>query len=102
MARAKPPVQRLGELEPGQLADFFALLAERSRGATREGKPFYTCRFRDLRRTVTYMAWADGKLFEECESKWEEGRFYKLRATYGQHERYGPQIEIQGTTPKGT
>ena len=41
MARAKPPVQRLGELSDGQLADFFALLAERSRGATRDGKPFY-------------------------------------------------------------
>jgi hypothetical protein len=42
MARAKPPVQRLGELSDGQLADFFALLAERTRGATRDGKPFYT------------------------------------------------------------
>jgi 3'-5' exoribonuclease len=92
--KAKPPVNRLSELAEGQLGDFFALLAERSRGATREGKPFYTCRFRDLRRTVTYMAWADGKHFAECEANWHEGHFYKVRATYGQHERYGPQIDI--------
>ncbi len=94
MSRQKPPIHRLSELSEGQLADFFALLAERSRGATRDGKPFYTCRFRDLRRTVTYMAWADGKHFAECEASWHEGRFYKVRATFGQHERYGSQIDI--------
>jgi 3'-5' exoribonuclease len=94
VGKAKPPIHRLSELTEGQLGDFFALLAERSRGATREGKPFYTCRFRDLRRSVTYMAWADGKHFAECEANWHEGRFYKVRATYGQHERYGPQIDI--------
>ena len=76
-----------------------ALHCRRTRGPPRQGlskevngfeyygKPFYACRFRDLRRTVTYMAWADGKHFEDCETKWHEGRFYKLRATYGQHER---------------
>jgi hypothetical protein len=41
VGKAKPPVHRLCELTDGQLADFFALLAERSRGATRDGKPFY-------------------------------------------------------------
>jgi hypothetical protein len=29
----------LSELTEGQLADFFALLVERSKGATRDGKP---------------------------------------------------------------
>ena len=48
MSRQKPPVHRLSELTDGQLADFFALLAERSRGATRDGKPFYPKRITSL------------------------------------------------------
>src|SRR5436309_14233559 len=88
MAKIKPPVVRLSELTPGQQGDFFALLAEKTRGATREGKAYYACRFRDARRTVTFMAWADSAHFAACERDWHAGRFYKLRATYGEHERY--------------
>src|SRR5439155_3800773 len=32
---------------------------------------------------------------DACEQDWREGQFYKIRATYGEHERYGPQIDIQ-------
>jgi 3'-5' exoribonuclease len=94
MSRLKPAPVPLHELVPGQLADFFAVLAERTRGATREGKPFFTCRFRDLRRTVTFMVWADGGWFEDCE-RWQPGQFFKIRGRYAEHERYGPQIDIQ-------
>jgi 3'-5' exoribonuclease len=45
------------------------------------------------------MAWADGPLFETCEKEWREGQFFKVRAVYGEHERYGPQIEIQMIRP---
>src|SRR5262249_25789703 len=99
VAKSKPPVQRLSDLASGQQADFFALLAERSRGATRDGKPFYTCRFRDQRRSATFMVWRDGPWFEACEKDWREGQFYKLRATYGEPERYGPQIELVNLRP---
>jgi 3'-5' exoribonuclease len=99
MPKPKPPLVRLCELTPGQFADFFVLLAERTRSATREGKPFYTCRFRDSRRTVTFMVWADGGWFEICEKEWQEGKFYKIRGLYGEHERFGPQIEIQQIRP---
>lgn len=99
MSRSKPVLMRLSELVPGQLADFFALLAERSRGATRDGKPYYTCRFRDRRRTVTFMVWADGGWFEACEHEWAEGQFYKIRGTYAESDRYGPQIDIQNFRP---
>jgi 3'-5' exoribonuclease len=99
MSRAKPPVVRLCELAPGQPGDFFALLAERSKGLTREGKPFYTCRFRDAKRSVTFPVWADGPWFEKCEAEWREGQFYKLRATYGEHEKYGPQIDVANIRP---
>src|SRR5207248_9534411 len=103
MPREKPPLVQLSDLTPGQAGDFFALLAERTKSATRDGKPFYTCRFRDARRTVTLMVWADSPTFEVCEREWQPGHFYKLRAKYGEHERYGPQIEselIRYTTDK--
>jgi 3'-5' exoribonuclease len=99
MAKAKPPVVRLTDLQPGQQGDFFALLAERTRGQTRDSKPFYTCRFRDARRTVTFMVWSDGKWFDACERDWREGQFYKLRATYGEHDRYGAQIDVENIRP---
>jgi 3'-5' exoribonuclease len=99
MSRTKPPVSRLSDLKPGQLADFFALLAERSRGATRDGKPYFTCRFRDARRTAAAMIWADGGLFQQCEADWREGQFFKLRAAYAEHDRYGPQLDIQNIRP---
>src|SRR6266851_5383517 len=99
MARTKPPLLRLSELTPGQIADFFALLADKIKGATRDGKPFYTCRFRDARRTVTLMVWADSPTFEACERDWQAGHFFKLRAKYGEHERYGPQIELEILRP---
>src|SRR4029077_18241804 len=70
-------------------------LAERTKGATRDGKPYYTCRFRDAHRTASFMVWADGGFYEACEVDWREGQFYKIRAQYGGHERYGTQLDIQ-------
>jgi 3'-5' exoribonuclease len=95
MSRAKPPLLRLHELTPGQHADFFALLVDRTKGTTRDGKPYYTCRFRDARRTATLMVWADSPTYKACESEWQPGQFYKLRGVYGEHERYGPQIDAE-------
>jgi 3'-5' exoribonuclease len=45
------------------------------------------------------MVWADGPWFEACEREWQAGRFYKVRATYGDNERYGPQIDLQMIRP---
>jgi 3'-5' exoribonuclease len=95
MASLKPTLGRLSELAVGQRADFFALLVEKTRGLTRDGKPYYSCRFRDARRTVSFMAWGDDRWFEPCERDWQAGHFYKLRAVYGEHEKYGPQIDLQ-------
>jgi 3'-5' exoribonuclease len=99
MARAKPELVRLHDLAPGQFADFFALLGEKTKGATREGKPFFTCRFRDAKRTASLMVWNDGPWFDLCERVWQVGQFYKLRGTYGESERYGPQLDIQNIRP---
>jgi len=35
-----------------------------------------------------------GKHVEACEREWHAGRFYKLRAVYSEHERYGSQLDI--------
>ncbi|HEV3144962.1 MAG TPA: HD domain-containing protein [Gemmataceae bacterium] len=99
MPRSKPPILRLCELEPGQQADFFALLAERGKGATRDGKPYFTCRFRDKVRTASFMVWGDGEWFEQCEADWKVGQCFKIRAVFGLHERYGPQLDIQQIRP---
>lgn len=99
MTQPRPPTVRLHELTSGQFADCFALLHERTKAATREGKAYYTCRFRDARRTVTVMVWADGKWFDSCERGWTVGEFFKLRGVYVEHERYGPQMELQQIRP---
>ncbi|MGH9678098.1 MAG: 3'-5' exoribonuclease YhaM family protein, partial [Candidatus Acidiferrum sp.] len=63
MSRSDSIIVRLCDLAPGQHADFFALLAEKHRGSTRDGKAFYNCRFRDARRSVSLMIWADSPQF---------------------------------------
>ena len=73
MSTSKPPLTRLSELAPGQRGDFFALLADRTRGLTREGKPYYHCRFRDARRTASLMVWSDDKWFERLRKRMAGG-----------------------------
>src|SRR5262245_11046929 len=86
-------ILRLRDLAPGHQGDFFALLAEKTRGRTVQGKNYYLCRFRDAVRQVTFMAWADGPWFEACERDWHPGQFFKVRAVYTEHERYGAQLD---------
>lgn len=99
MPRVQPVLLPLHQVPPGQLTDFFALLSERHKGSTRDGKPFYTCRFRDRRRTVSCMIWLDAGWFAACENDWHEGQIYRIRGIYGEHERYGPQIELHNLRP---
>src|SRR5262249_14887888 len=94
MSAVKPPLSQLSDLVPGQRADFFALLQDGVPGVTQQGKPYYQCRFRDARRVVTLMVWSDGSWYEAAEQDWQAGQFYKLRAIYSEHERWGPQIEL--------
>ena len=62
MSKAKPPLIRLGDMKAGQSGDFFALLAERTRGARKDGKPFYTSRFSDPTRATWRRSLAAGPL----------------------------------------
>ncbi len=86
---------RLIDLTPGQAADFFALLADKTRGMTREGKAYYLCHFRDARRSVAFMAWADGPWFADCENDWQPGHFYKLRAIYPTFRHISKHISVE-------
>jgi 3'-5' exoribonuclease len=86
-------------MEPGQFADCFAFLIERKPGMTGAGKPFFTCRFRDAHRVATYMVWADGPFYADCEKTWQAGQCYKLRCCYTHHDKYGPQVEVQQIRP---
>jgi 3'-5' exoribonuclease len=99
MSRQKPPskptLTSLSELQPGQLGDFFALLAERTKGVTRAGKNYYHCRFRDAKRSAAWMVWSDHDRYEECEKLWQVGQFFKLRAVFDQHPLYGLQLDVQ-------
>src|SRR5262249_46776613 len=84
----RPVLAGVAELTPGQYADFSGLLVERAGKQPREGRLFSDCRSRAARRTAAYMAWADSDWFEPCEREWHSGEFYKLRATYGEHEKF--------------
>lgn len=89
----KPTLTPLHQLTPGPPADFFALLSEKQKGTTRDGKPYFALKFRDLRRTVGVMVWQDAKEFAAAEG-WQPGGFFKIRGTYTEHEKYGPQVEL--------
>ena len=95
MSKSKPPLVRLSELAAGQSGDFFAILVERTRGATRTGKPFFTCKFREGERTAGCMIWQDGGWFDQCESEWRLGATFKIRGRFEVNATYGPQIEAE-------
>jgi 3'-5' exoribonuclease len=95
----RPPLLKLAEIQAGQFADCFAQLVEKRRGQTQNGKPYYQLRFRDSRRSVVVMIWQDHDLFEACQSQWQVGQFFKLRGTFVEHERYGPQMEVEAIRP---
>lgn len=94
----EPKVLRLCELQPGQAADCFALLATKDRAKTRDGKPYFRVTFRDAQRAVTCMIWSDSALFPDCESAWQPGQFYKVRGRFLETD-FGPQFELERIRP---
>jgi 3'-5' exoribonuclease len=98
MSRPKPTFAALSDLEPGQYADFFALLADRTRETTRDGKAFMVFKFRDARRTASVTVWSDAENYEQCQVDWQVGECYKLRGTYAE-SKYGPQINLLQIRP---
>jgi len=93
-----PRLIPLADMVEGQEADVFVLLAARTDGTTRDGKPFFRVTFRDARREVTCPIWRDSAYFDACRDQWQPGHFYKLRAIYTE-SKYGPQLEIRKIRP---
>lgn len=94
----QPPLIALAELADGQEGDFFALLAERNLITTRDGKSFWKAVFRDAGREAAAPIWRDSPWAQACESTWQAGEFYKLRALF-RDTQYGPQLEIRKIRP---
>ncbi len=95
----KPVLAKLSDLRAGDYVDCFVQLAEKARGTTRDGNPFFTCKYRDARRTVGAVPiWADAPLFEQAQ-EWHVGQFFKVRATYLERDKYGPQLDIEQIRP---
>lgn len=83
----------LSRLKPGQTGDFFALLCEKAKRSTKDGKPYFAMKFRDLSRTVSAPIWENAPCFGQCDG-WNIGQVFKIRGAYQEHKQFGPQIEI--------
>ncbi len=88
----------LCQMLDGQEADTYALLAGKSEGTTRDGKPFWRVTFRDSSRQVSFPIWNDSAHFDACRDHWQVGGCYKLRAAYAE-TKYGPQLDIRKIRP---
>jgi 3'-5' exoribonuclease len=92
-ASARVEKTELSRLKAGQTGDFFALLCEKNKRSTKDGKPYFAMKFRDLSRTVSAPIWDNVPFFGQCEG-WSVGQVFKIRATYQEHKQFGPQIDI--------
>jgi 3'-5' exoribonuclease len=95
---ARVPIIPLSQLLDGQEADMFVLLAARSEGKTRDGKPYWRVTFRDAGREVSFPIWSDSAFAEVCKTQWKVGECYKVRAAYSE-TKYGPQLDIRKIRP---
>ena len=88
----------LCEMVEGQEADSFVLLAAKTDGTTRDGKPFQRVTFRDAGREVSFPIWSDSGHADACRDHWQAGQYYKVRAVYTE-TKYGPQLDIRKIRP---
>jgi 3'-5' exoribonuclease len=85
-------------MAPGQEADVFVLLAAKTDGTTRDGKPFFRVTFRDAGREVSFPVWSDSAFHDACRDHWQPGQFYKVRAVLTE-SKFGPQLDIRKIRP---
>jgi 3'-5' exoribonuclease len=92
------PLLPLAEMVAGQEADAFVLLAAKTEGTTRDGKPFFRVTFRDATRDVSVPVWNDSAFHDPCRNDWQAGQFYKVRAVYSE-SKFGPQLDLRKIRP---
>ena len=88
------PIVPLSEMIDGQEADTFVLLAAKTEGKTRDGKPYWRISLRDAQREITFPIWNETPLSEQCREQWRPGMFFKVRGVY-RETNYGPQLDIR-------
>lgn len=93
MSHVPREITELGALPQGQLGDFFALLAQKEPGTTREGKAFFNLRFESKGRAVALAVWHDTPWHAVCRDSWQPGQWFKIRGLWREHPRYGPKLE---------
>jgi 3'-5' exoribonuclease len=98
MSSPSKPIVPLAEMTDGQEADTFVLLAAKSAGTTKDGKPYSRVAFRDARREVSFPIWNDSPLAAACRDEWQAGSFFKVRCVY-RETNFGPQLEIRKIRP---
>jgi 3'-5' exoribonuclease len=94
MSDKPPPLAVLSDLDSGQEADLFLLLAHKDEAKTRDGKNYYRVTFRDAGKQLTFPIWNDSPWADACRDQWRAGVFYKLRAVY-RETNFGPQLDIR-------
>lgn len=87
-------IKTLKELNSQTDSDCFAQLVGKDKLRTKQGKPYYKVTFRDKTHSAQALIWNDSALFEECDSSWTLGDFFKIRATI-HSSKYGPKLEIR-------
>jgi len=98
MATRAIPIVPLSLVLEGQEADMFVLLAAKSEGTTRDGKPYWRVTFRDAGREVSFPVWNDSAFSEACKNEWKVGACYKVRAVLSE-TKFGPQLDIRKIRP---
>ncbi len=70
---SSPVRKKLSELNDGDEADFFALLARKDQLTTRTGDPYIRVAFRDAQREVNFPLFKDSPWIKECRDAWTVG-----------------------------
>lgn len=90
------PIIKLHQLDPQVPAAFFALLSEKIPRTTRnDGKPYFSCKFRDRKRTVHATIWPDSPWATLCETNWSVGGLYRIQGVLFDNDRHGLALEIR-------
>lgn len=76
----------------------FVLLAAKSEGTTRDGKPYWRVTFRDAGREVSFPVWNDSAFSDACKHEWKVGSCYKVRAIYSE-TKFGAQLDLRKIRP---